>query len=101
MSEESQSPTSGGHETRRVVFRGRVQGVGFRFTTCRIASGFPVTGYVKNLPDGSVELVSRGHSDDLTAFIDEICRVMQGNVSDFDSLLHPREEEFVDFSIRY
>ena len=38
----------------RVIYRGRVQGVGFRYTSASIARRFPVTGYVRNLPDGTV-----------------------------------------------
>jgi acylphosphatase len=42
------------------LVEGRVQGVGFRFTTVEVASRFPVTGFVRNLPDGSVEIVAEG-----------------------------------------
>ena len=41
---------------KQVIYSGRVQGVGFRFTTRQIASGYEVNGWVKNLPDGRVEL---------------------------------------------
>ena len=47
---------------RRVYFSGRVQGVGFRFTCQSLARGFEVAGYVRNLPDGRVELVAEGES---------------------------------------
>ena len=43
---------------QRVIFRGRVQGVGFRATTASIARRHPVVGYVKNMPDGAVELIA-------------------------------------------
>jgi acylphosphatase len=42
-------------QQRTVRFSGMVQGVGFRYTACRIAGRYDVTGYVKNLHDGSVE----------------------------------------------
>ena len=45
---------------RRLIYQGRVQGVGFRYTVASIARRFPVTGYVKNLPDGNVELAVDG-----------------------------------------
>jgi acylphosphatase len=41
-------------ERRRVHYSGRVQGVGFRFTSQRLAERYAVTGYVRNLPDGRV-----------------------------------------------
>ena len=47
-------------ERRRIYYSGRVQGVGFRFSTQRLASGFAVAGSVKNLRDGRVEVVAEG-----------------------------------------
>src|SRR6187455_864933 len=47
-------------ERRRVWYEGRVQGVGFRYTARGLAGGFPVSGYVRNLDDGRVELVAEG-----------------------------------------
>jgi acylphosphatase len=56
----------------KVLFSGRVQGVGFRFTTCRIAASFRVTGFVRNLMDGSVEVIAEGTEQDLSDFLHEI-----------------------------
>ncbi len=54
----------------RVVlfYSGRVQGVGFRYTVRQLAAGYEVTGTVRNLPDGRVELVAEGARDELEAF---------------------------------
>ena len=49
-------------------FSGRVQGVGFRYTAKTVATGFEITGLVKNLPDGRVELVAEGAQAELEAF---------------------------------
>lgn len=58
---------------RHVYFSGRVQGVGFRYSTKQIASGFDVTGWVKNLPDGRVELFAQAfEADELEAFLQDI-----------------------------
>jgi acylphosphatase len=58
---------------KQVFYSGRVQGVGFRYTTKQIASGFEVTGWVKNLPDGRVELQAMARDiDELEAFLREI-----------------------------
>ena len=57
---------------RQVFYEGRVQGVGFRFTVKHIATGFDVVGFVKNLPDGRVELQAGGDGDEVMAFLDAI-----------------------------
>ena len=57
---------------KRVIFEGRVQGVGFRYTVKDLARGFDVCGWVKNLPDGSVELQVMGEAAEVAAFIREI-----------------------------
>ena len=59
-------------EQMQVLFSGRVQGVGFRFTVCRVASSFKVTGFVRNLPNGDVEVVAEGSEQDLVDFLNEI-----------------------------
>ena len=58
--------------TRRVIFEGRVQGVGFRYTTKEIATGFDVCGWVSNLPDGTVELQVQGEDDEVADYLHEI-----------------------------
>lgn len=58
--------------TKRIIFEGRVQGVGFRYATRQIALGFEVVGWVKNLADGSVELVIEGENQEVQEFIEEI-----------------------------
>jgi acylphosphatase len=58
---------------RQVFYSGRVQGVGFRYTVKRIAGGFEVIGWVKNLPDGRVELQAMAEdSEELTTFLQAI-----------------------------
>lgn len=51
-----------------VLYSGRVQGVGFRYTAKQVAAGFEVTGTVRNLPDGRVELVAEGARTELDEF---------------------------------
>jgi acylphosphatase len=57
---------------RHVFYEGRVQGVGFRYTVRQIATGYDITGFVRNLPDGRVELLAAGDSDEVTAFLQAI-----------------------------
>ena len=56
---------------RRVTVRyeGRVQGVGFRYTTLQIAQNFEIAGYVQNDTDGAVTLVAEGEERVLQAFL--------------------------------
>jgi acylphosphatase len=66
-------------ERRRVWFSGRVQGVGFRYTCRTLARGFDVAGWVRNLPDGRVELVAEADPTELDAFLAAI----QGEMTPF------------------
>ena len=51
-----------------IFYAGTVQGVGFRYTVKRLAAGFELTGMVRNLPDGRVELAAEGVKEELGAF---------------------------------
>ena len=55
----------------QIFYAGRVQGVGFRYTVRAVANGFEVTGMVRNLPDGRVELAAEGAGDELEAFFND------------------------------
>jgi len=52
-----------------VLYSGRVQGVGFRASVRQLACGYEVTGTVRNLPDGRVELIAEGTRPELEAFL--------------------------------
>jgi acylphosphatase len=60
----------------RISFTGRVQGVGFRYRTQLIAKGLPITGWVANLPNGSVLVVVEGQDSDLREFLEGIQTAM-------------------------
>jgi acylphosphatase len=51
-----------------VLYQGNVQGVGFRYTAKTVAAGFEVVGRVRNLPDGRVELIAEGLTEELNAY---------------------------------
>ena len=51
-----------------IYYSGKVQGVGFRYTAKNVATGYEVTGIVRNLSDGRVELLAEGLKDELEAF---------------------------------
>lgn len=56
----------------QVFYEGNVQGVGFRWSVRQIAKGFDLTGSVRNLRDGRVELQATGAEDEVTAFLEAI-----------------------------
>jgi acylphosphatase len=56
----------------QVFYEGNVQGVGFRWSVRHIAKGFDVTGWVRNLPDGRVEMQVSGDDSEVPAFLDAI-----------------------------
>jgi acylphosphatase len=70
----------------QVYYEGHVQGVGFRFTVRHIAKGFDVTGWVRNLPDGRVELQVSGGEDEVRSFLDQIAQ------SELHSLIRKQTE---------
>lgn len=69
---------------KQVIFKGRVQGVGFRYTTRNIASRLPVTGYVRNQSDGSVEAVIQGEEQDIQSCLDKIQAQFGNYIRDID-----------------
>jgi acylphosphatase len=79
-------------ERRRIFFSGRVQGVGFRATTSWLARGFDVAGYVRNLPDGRVEVVAEGDPAELDRFVDAIRSELGGFIRELDSSTEPIDE---------
>ncbi len=57
---------------RRYTICGEVQGVGFRFFTQRVAARHQVVGYVRNLPDGRVEILAEGSPEGVEGFKHDI-----------------------------
>lgn len=82
---------------KHIIFAGRVQGVGFRFTAHRIALRYDLTGYVKNLPDGSVEMLVQGATDDVNDCLRDISESFAAYIRDTkinDSAPNPQSTEF-------
>ncbi|MFO0904470.1 MAG: acylphosphatase [Pirellulales bacterium] len=86
-------------ERWEVLFSGRVQGVGFRQTTCTIAERYEVTGAVRNLVDGRVEMVAEGDASELARFLDAIEGAMSGFIRDSKRHRYPATGEFDGFRI--
>jgi acylphosphatase len=66
---------------RMVYFSGRVQGVGFRATAAALARDFPVTGWVRNLPDGRVQLLAEGPAEAVKSFLEEVRSRFRGCIT--------------------
>ncbi len=88
-------------ERRVYYFDGRVQGVGFRYTTQNIAMRYNVLGYVRNLHDGRVELVMEGDQQEIEQVVDSLRQRMNGYIRHMDSQVIPATGEFETFAIRH
>ena len=86
---------------RRIRFEGRVQGVGFRYTSRRIARGLGLQGYVRNLADGSVEMFAQGPQADLDRCLEEIRDSFGEYVREITVTESPSDPRYSDFSVTY
>jgi acylphosphatase len=90
------------HSRRRFFFSGQVQGVGFRYTCLSLARNFAVSGWVKNLECGRVEMVAEGEEAELDRFLDEIQREMGGFIKKIAIESEPENVEALSgFSVRH
>ncbi len=82
---------------KHIVFSGRVQGVGFRFTALNIANRYGLSGHVRNLPDGDVELVVQGTSEMIDNCVRDLQDSFTGTISHVDieeALVDPKLTDF-------
>jgi acylphosphatase len=87
---------------RRIVsYAGRVQGVGFRYTACRVAEGYAVTGYVKNLPDRRVEVLAEGDEKEVDAFLKALQREMGQYIREVAAQEGFATGQYSDFHVEY
>jgi len=82
-------------------FSGRVQGVGFRYTTQNLALRYNVGGYVRNLPDGRVELVVEGPDTEVDDFIGSLNEKMGGFIKNMNQSVDPATGEYRQFFIKH
>lgn len=79
------------------VIKGNVQGVGFRATAKLLADRLKLTGFVRNLPDGSVELCAQGERPQLEKLLADLKREFRPE--EIASQFHPATKSFPDFKI--
>lgn len=86
---------------KHVVFAGQVQGVGFRFTVFSIANRCNIKGIVRNLPDGSVEMIAQGENEDINDCIRDINDSFTGYISETKITEAATNPEYTDFKITF
>ena len=86
---------------RKTNFKGRVQGVGFRWNTEKAVKNFYVTGYVKNLPNGSVELLLEGNSGEVLKAEKSVEERMRGYWRERESEELQGDHHWKEFKIHY
>ena len=96
----SDEPKDPPKAARLVRYSGQVQGVGFRATTVDIARNHPVTGWVKNLDDGRVQLEVEGAPAEVTAYLAALEERMHGHIRKTERSEHARTPQFSGFSIQ-
>ncbi len=84
---------------RHVIFRGHVQGVGFRYTAREVARQYNVTGFVRNLPDGTVEMLLQGPAQEIDSCIKEVQDSFEGHIRDTRIEDAPYNPRYTDFRV--
>jgi acylphosphatase len=84
-----------------ITFTGRVQGVGFRFTARRAAQRRQLTGYVRNVPNGSVEMLAQGRPEEIDDCIQDIKEYFSGYIKEVKIEEIPPDSKYTDFDITF
>jgi acylphosphatase len=92
---------AGNMTTERIIFSGQVQGVGFRYTVRSLARRHPVQGFVRNLPDGTVEVVAQGNSGAINGLLAEVQEHFRSHIRHCERTAATATETFEEFEIRF
>ncbi|MDD5236898.1 MAG: acylphosphatase [Candidatus Omnitrophica bacterium] len=84
-----------------VLYKGMVQGVGFRFTASSLAQNLRIKGWVKNLPGGDVELVAEQKKEVLEEFLSQINRYFSRYIHSAQIDWEIASSGFKDFQIKF
>ena len=84
-----------------ILYSGTVQGVGFRFMVQRYALSLDLTGWVKNLSNGSVEILVNGPKENIEKLFEMVEEYFQGHIRNKDIQFTSSDVEFKDFLIAY
>ncbi len=86
---------------KHIIFTGRVQGVGFRFTAHRIAKLHQLKGYVRNVPNGTVEMLIQGLIEDIDECIRDIKDSFAGYLREVKIEKVANNPKYTDFKITF
>jgi acylphosphatase len=88
---------------KHAYYSGRVQGVGFRYTTARMAANYSVNGFVRNMMNGRVEIVVEGEKSEAQAFLDAVTEEMNDYIRDTRIIdeTDADADKFTGFDIRF
>jgi acylphosphatase len=86
---------------KHIVFRGHVQGVGFRYTAKQIAQQYNLAGFVRNLADGTVEMLLQGPAQDIDTCIREVQDSFEGYLRDTQIEEAPFNPRYTDFRVAF
>jgi acylphosphatase len=86
---------------KHFVFSGSVQGVGFRFTALNIANRYKLTGYVRNMPRGDVEMVAQGEEETINGCVRDIEESFAGYIRDTQVAAAEVDPKLTDFRIKF
>ena len=86
---------------KHVIFRGRVQGVGFRYTAKQTAHQYHVAGFVRNVPDGTVEMFIQGSAQEVDNCIQDIQESFAGFIDDTQIEPTSYTPRYTDFRVAF
>jgi acylphosphatase len=97
MSDRTADPAA--HISQNIIFSGRVQGVGFRFSAQRFAVDLGLTGWVQNWPTGDVALYAEGEPGQIQELVDRL--KTHFSIHDIKISEGPASGEYASFDVRY
>jgi acylphosphatase len=86
---------------KHIIFSGQVQGIGFRFTAFNMANRHQLTGFVRNLPDGTVEMLTQGTSGAIDDCIRDIKEYFSGYIRKTEIEEIPPNPQYKEFKITF
>ena len=69
---------------KQIIFKGHVQGVGFRYSVKQIAYAYEIDGSVQNLANGAVKVIAEGDTEEISGFINEVKAEMAGFIREIE-----------------